>query len=319
MSRHQSFCLHKVALAAWALAWGLLAAGTAAAQGTAQTDTQVRYGPVAQASAPAPNVPAPAPLWHEDLRLRNAAIMGAEFLAVTIYGKNYWWNGDYGGGFKVSNEGFFGSETTYGGVDKLGHMFTNYANVRLFTPLFEMAGNSREDSIWLSALTSVVIFTAVEVADGFSTNHRFSPQDEVMNIAGAALGVIMEKNPALDEKFDFRFSYHKTAGTDFKPSRDYTGHRFLLVAKADGFESLRNRTLLRYLELSLGYQVHGYGQPGAEQRRDIYVGLGLNLSRLLADGVYGGRQHTTRVQRIAEMAFELYQFPTALYANFSLD
>jgi hypothetical protein len=91
------------------------------------------------------------------------------------------------------------------------------------------------------------------------------------------------------------------------------------VAKADGFDSLRNHSLLRYLELSLGYQVHGYGQPGAEHRRDIYVGLGLNLSRLLADGVYGGRQHTTRVQRAAEMAFELYQFPTALYTHFSID
>jgi hypothetical protein len=322
MPRRRTFDLRCSLRAACAVACGLVAACAAGAQDVEGVENRGGwYGPLAQAPAAEPKLPAVAPLapaWHENLRVRNAAIVGAGVVVAAIYGKNKWWHNDYSGGFKVENEGFFGKDTRYGGADKLGHMFMNYANVRLFTPLFELAGNSRSDSIWYSALSSVAIFTAIEIADGFSTSYRFSPQDEVMNIAGAALGVIMETHPGLDEKFDFRFKYNKS-GSDFNPSRDYSGHRYLIVAKADGFDSLRHVPVLRYLELSLGYQASGYQQPGAERRRDIYVGLGLNLSRLLADGVYGGQLHTTRPQRVAELAFELYQFPTALYTSFRLD
>jgi hypothetical protein len=303
--------------AACALVYGL--AATAAAQGTGQVDTHEMVGPILQAPAPGPNPPAASPAWHQDVRLRNTAIIGGATLAIAAYGKSNWWQEGFGGGFKTEDEGYFGPNTPHGGADKLGHMFFNYANVRLLTPMFELAGNSRGDSIWLSALSSAAILTAVEVADGFSKQYHFSPQDEVMNLAGAALGVIMETHPELDQKFDFRLAYRKSSQSNWKPFSDYSGQRYLLVAKADGFESLRNRPVLRYLELSVGYQARGYEEPGLERRRDVYVGLSLNLSRLMADGFYQGQLHTTPTQRTAELAFELWQFPTAVYADFKLD
>jgi hypothetical protein len=310
------------ALRPWSAACVLvcvLLAATASAQDSGYTDAREMYGPLAQATTVGPNPPAASSAWRQDVRLRNSAIIGGTALAIAAYGKSNWWQEGFGGGFKTVDEGYFGTNTPHGGADKLGHMFFNYANVRLLTPMFELAGNSRGDSIWLSALSSAAILTAVEVADGFSNQYRFSPQDEVMNLAGAALGVIMETHPDLDQKFDFRLAYRKSSQSKWRPFSDYSGQRYLLVAKADGFESLRNRPLVRYLELSVGYQARGYEEPGLERRRDVYVGLSLNLSRLMADGFYQGRMHTTPVQRTAELAFELWQFPTAVYADFKLD
>ncbi|AMO23981.1 hypothetical protein UC35_15325 [Ramlibacter tataouinensis] len=316
-------CRWKRLAAAGVMGCGLLAAGTAAAQQDANETGKLEiYGPLAQVSAPPAGVPGalPPPPWHQDLRLRNTVIIGAGALIVAAYGMSNWWQEGFSGGFKTTNEGFFGENTPHGGMDKFGHMFANYANVRAFTQVFQAAGNSRGDAIWLSALSTAAVFTAVEVADGFSNQYRFSPQDEAMNIAGAALGVILETHPELDEKFDFRLGYSKSAeSAHWKPFSDYSGQRYLLVAKADGFDALRNRPVLRYLELSLGYQARGYEHPGLEHRRDVYVGLSLNLSRVLADGFYQGKKSTTRVQRTAELAFELFQFPTAVYADFRID
>ena len=254
----------------------------------------------------------------QDLTLRNAAIIGASTAVVAAYGRAKWWDEGFGGGFKTTNEGWFGQDTAYGGTDKLGHMFSTYASVRLLTPLFETAGNSREASIRLAGWTALGIFTAIEVVDGYSKNWKFSAQDALMNLAGGVLGVMLEGHPDLDDKFDFRLAYKRSSGSSWDPFGDYSGQRYLLVTKADGFEALRRKPLLRYLEFAVGYQARGF-DPGGERRRDLYVGVSLNLARLLADGVYGGQMHTTPVQRGAERVFELLQFPTAIYSSYSLD
>jgi hypothetical protein len=253
-----------------------------------------------------------------NLPLRNAAIIGSGAAAVAAYGMSQWWSTGFGGGLKSVNEGFFGRGTPYGGADKLGHMYSDYAGVRLLTPLFEAVGNTPDASVRLAAWSTLGVMTAVEVADGFSRKYRFSPQDEVMNVAGTLLGVLLQTHPDLDEKFDFRVAYSRSPGSRFSPFGDYSGQRYLLVAKADGFASLRQNHFLRYLELGIGYQARGF-DPGGERRRDMYVGLSLNLSRLLADAVYGGQMHSTPLQRGTDRLFELVQFPAAAYVDHRLD
>lgn len=253
-----------------------------------------------------------------DLTLRNAAIIGTAGALMAAYGHRKWWSDGFGGGFTTVNEGWFGQDTPYGGTDKLGHMFTNYAGVRLLTPLFEYAGNSRESAIRLAGWTTIGIFTAVEVLDGYSRKYDFSSQDALMNVAGAVLGVVLESRPDLDDKFDFRFAYKPSSGSGFEPFGDYSGQRYLFMVKADGFGATRNVPVLRYLEFGIGYQASGF-DPGQERRRDLYFAVSLNLARVLADAGYGGRMHTTRVQRSAEKVFELIQFPTTVYARHPLD
>lgn len=268
------------------------------------------------APARAQDEPRPAPPLN--LTLRNTAIIGTAGALMAAYGHRKWWNTGFGGGFTTVDEGWFGQDTPYGGADKLGHMFSNYASVRLLTPLFEAVGNSRESAVRLAGWTTIGIFTAVEVLDGYSRKYDFSAQDAAMNVAGAALGVLLESRPDLDEKFDFRFGYKPSSGSSFSPFGDYSGQRYLFFAKADGFRATRDVPVLRYLEFGIGYQASGF-DAGGERRRDLYFAVSLNLARVLADAGYGGRMHTTRAQRGAEKVFELIQFPTAVYSRHSLD
>jgi len=254
-----------------------------------------------------------------NLQLRNTLIIGTGATLVAAYGSHNWWRSGFGGGFDTANEGWFGSGTGYGGADKLGHVYSNYAGVRLLTPLFESAGNSREASVSLAAWSTLGIYTAVEVVDGYSRRWKFSPQDAIANAAGALLGVVLETHPELDAIFDFRVDYRRSPRSpDFDPFGDYSAQKYLLVVKADGFAPLRENKALRYFEVALGYGTRGY-DTGGERHRDAYLGLSLNLTRLLADGVYEGRMHSTAFQRGTDRLFDLVQFPAIAYVRRSLD
>lgn len=253
-----------------------------------------------------------------NLALRNTLIIGTGATLFGAYGKSKWWQSGFGGGFKTTNEGWFGANAQYGGADKLGHLYSNYASMRLLTPLFESAGNSREASVALAAWTTAGIYTGIEIADGYSRRWKFSPQDAVMNVAGVVLGVALETHPELDAILDFRVDYRPSRGSGFDPFGDYSGQKYLLVVKADGFAPLRQNRFLRYLEVGVGYGARGF-DPGGERRRDVYVGLSLNLSRLLADGAYEGRMHSTPFQRGTDRLFDLVQFPTIGYVRRGLE
>jgi len=73
---------------------------------------------------------------------RNTLLIGGASLAVAVYGAENWWQGGFKGGFDAQREGWFGPETEFGGVDKLGHSYSNYVGVRLLTPIFETLGNT---------------------------------------------------------------------------------------------------------------------------------------------------------------------------------
>ncbi|MGC2048230.1 MAG: hypothetical protein WA635_06435 [Gallionella sp.] len=90
------------------------------------------------------------------------------------------------------------------------------------------------------------------------------------------------------------------------------------MIKADGFAPLREKKLLRYFEVALGYGVRGY-DTGGERRRDAYLGLSLNLARLLADGAYDGSMRSTAFQRGTDRLFDLVQFPTIAYMQRNLN
>jgi len=253
-----------------------------------------------------------------DLRLRNGLIIGAGATLVAVYGSNNWWSSGFGGGFDTVNEGWFGPDTQFGGADKLGHLYSNYAGVRLLAPLFESAGNSREASVSLAAWSALGIYTAVEIIDGYSRTWKFSPQDEIANITGALFGVAAETYPELDAIIDFRVDYRRSPrASKFDPFGDYSAQKYLLVVKADGFAPLRENKFLRYFELAFGYGTRGY-DTGGTRSRDTYLGLSLNLARLLADGAYEGRLHTTAFQRGTDRLFDLVQFPTVVYERHSL-
>lgn len=298
----------------------LFSAQSAAAGDVLQAeDSDLHFRALAAVPTAAADAGADQAATPPDLQLRNSLIIGGGATLVAAYGSYNWWDSGFGGGFDTTNESWFGAGTDFGGADKLGHLYSNYAGVRLLTPLFELAGDGREESVTLALWSTLGVYTALEVVDGYSRAWKFSPQDAIANAAGAALGYALETDPELDGIFDFRLDYRRSPNSaDFDPFGDYSAQKYLLVVKADGFAGLRDNGFLRYVEVAVGYGTRGYGGAPVHHR-DTYVGLSLNLARLLADSVYDGRMHSTSFQRGTDRLFELVQFPSIVYARRSLE
>lgn len=265
-------------------------------------------------AAPAPRLdaePQPSRPTPEQLRLRNAGLIAGGALLVGAYGMSKWWDEGFTGEFRTENEGWFGQNTKHGGADKLGHGFFAYGGTRLYAAAFEAAGNDPARAGALAFWTSLGIMTAVEVLDGYSRQYRFSGQDAVMNLAGAGLGYLMERNPGLDRLVDFRLYYRRSDGADWEPAGDYSGQTYLLVGKAAGVPALRGNSVLRYLELAVGYGTRGYQStvPGTEHQRNLYYGISLNLAEVLNRTVFRDATEKSGWQRGSELFLELIQVP----------
>ncbi len=248
---------------------------------------------------------------QEELDRRTRWLIGTGVGATYLYGLTSWWGDGFGGGFKVEREGWFGRDTQHGGHDKLGHYMFTYAGARLLTWGLESQGHSREKAIWLGATTSFVALSGVEVIDGFSKKWRFGPEDFVMNTAGAAAAVLLEHNPKLDRMFDFRIHYSPSIRQDgtrrgWEPISDYAGQTYYFVTKAEGFEALDRLDVVRYLELSLGYQARGF-ETGEERSRVTYVGVSLNVGKLLREHVL--KENSPKLRKVSDNLFEYVQFP----------
>ena len=255
-----------------------------------------------------PRVPA------DKLRWRNIAIAGGAAGLVALYGAHNWWQDGFRGSFRTVSEGWFGQNTEYGGADKLGHAFFSYVGARLLTTAFTLAGNEPQSAVTMGTLWSLGIMTGVEVLDGFSKKYRFSTEDAVMNVVGAAAGYLMERNPKLDALIDLRLHYNPSDNSNFNIGGDYSGQTYLLAVKASGVPALRSNDFLRYFELSVGYGTRGYEDPpDIERRRNLYFGITLNMSEVLRQTVFRGNAKPTTVQRVSEAFFEFIQLPgTAL-------
>lgn len=261
-----------------------------------------------------------------DLRVRNTAIIAGGAALLGGYAATSWWKDGFTRHFRVVREGGFGADTEFSGMDKLGHVYSTYFATRLLAPLFEWVGNQPADARSLAALTSWGIMSAMEIGDGFSRKYSFSPEDFAANTIGALLGYALLAQPQWDDLVDFRLGYRPSPLSRWDPPGDYAGQRFHLALKADGVPAWRDVPVLRYLEVGLAYGAPGVDTPDewnlhdfAQRRREVFIGIGVNLSRLLADFGYGGARSSTRTQRVAEQVFELVQVPNGYYRGWNID
>jgi len=257
---------------------------------------------------------------RQQLWLRNAGLIAGGSLLVGAYGMAKWWDDGFTGNFRSENEGWFGQNTKYGGADKIGHAWFSYVGARLLAQGFEAVGNESAPAQKLAFWTAFGVMTAGEVLDGYSRQYRFSKEDVVMNLAGAGFGYLMERHPDLDRLVDFRVLYRKSEGSEWEPAGDYSGQTYLFVAKASGIPALRENSVLRYFELAAGYGTRGYDiTPGAKGQRNLYFGISLNLSEVLAQTVFRGARERGAAQRSTDLFLEFIQVPgTAALAKHQL-
>jgi hypothetical protein len=194
--------------------------------------------------------------------------------------------GEWGWGktnFHVTQEGWFGKNTEYGGIDKLGHAYSAHLMSDYITWRLRTAGYNGYESSVTAAILSGIAFAGVELGDGFS-HYGASPEDWIASASGIAFSFLRNTVPGLQDKIDFRMQYVPTThGRDFVGAGDYDGKKFLLAWKLGGFDAFKD-TPLRYLEIHTGYYTRGYiGTVSGSQTgtRTAYVGLGLNLTELL--------------------------------------
>ena len=173
------------------------------------------------------------------------------------------------------SEGWFGNDTDDGGADKLGHIYTSYVASHGLSALYEGWCFSKHDAGLYGALSSFAVLGFMELGDSFS-DYGFSREDFWMNALGSAAGYYLYENTDLARKIDIRWEYglHPT-GSDF--TTDYENSKYLLAVKFNGFEATRS-SFLKYLELHLGYYARGFYDPAINKERNLYIGLGINLT-----------------------------------------
>lgn len=178
---------------------------------------------------------------------------------------------------KTGDEGWFSENTKNGGMDKLGHFYSSYALSHILAAIYEDSGYSNRQGGALGALSSFGLASWIEFGDSFS-DYGFSYEDCIMNLMGSMAGYVLYTCPALSEKIDFRIEYSPEFDkADF--ITDYENQKFLMALKFDGFDFARQNHL-KYLELHLGYYTKGYARNNSNRERNIYVGIGINISGL---------------------------------------
>ena len=214
------------------------------------------------------------------------ALVGGALIAVGI--RDWDWGGS---NFEFIDEGWFGSNTRHGGMDKIGHAFSTYVIADILTDRIRANASDPTGAQITGALLAFGIMGAGEAVDGFTGKHRFSREDIIANAAGAAFSILRNSIPGLREKLDFRVMYtpasYERPGitpSEFSFIPPYERQRYIMALKGSGFEALKS-TPLRYLELHGGFDARGFGdkerQLGYPVERTFYAGIGLNLNEIL--------------------------------------
>ncbi|MER2491573.1 DUF2279 domain-containing protein [Catenovulum sediminis] len=220
--------------------------------------------------------------WHASEE--NWLEIGALFGGITYLGLKEW---DWGSSkFKFNGEGWFGMDTGSGGADKLGHLYSTYAMSEFLSHRMMDKGYSAQSSALYSVYAASALMLYVEVFDGYSGDHGFSYQDLVANTVGAGVSYFKTIYPhTLGDTLDLRIEYSPSKGMEgFHPVTDYSGMKYLAVAKLNGIDALK-KTPLRFFELQLGYFTRGFAKndrPFTDYRTtETFVGISINLDELL--------------------------------------
>jgi len=232
--------------------------------------------------------PAPAsPASNEEqaqLNERYLKLNMAANAALLTWGLFMW---DYGENAPHANsEGWFGLDTKHGGADKTGHVYVAYLFGRGSAELYMDWGFGREEAALRGLLTSLTLTTVMEVGDSFS-DYGLSPQDLIANAVGMGFGYLLTIYPSAGKFVDLRVEY-LPKGVDNDPTTDYEHMKHLAAFKLSGFDALKG-SWLRFVEFHLGYYTRNFSGPSkGDEERNIYAGIGINLSELFAPTGYGG-------------------------------
>ena len=181
--------------------------------------------------------------YSADIASQHIGTLSVEIAALAAVGitvgVNQWGWGETN--FHVTKEGWFGKNTTYGGIDKLGHAWSAQVMSDYITWRLRSTGYNGDESSVTAALLTGIAFAGVELGDGFS-HYGASSEDMIASASGIAFSFLRNTVPGLHDKVDFRMQYVPSGHGDFVGIGDYDGKKFLLAWKLGGFEAFKDRT-----------------------------------------------------------------------------
>jgi len=225
--------------------------------------------------------------WYENLSKEKKALLMNAVAGASIltWGALTWDYGEESPHFQ--GDGWFEKNSPEGGADKTGHAYSAYALSHLFYYQYRRWGYDQKQAITFGCLSSLGVTTLMEIGDSFS-EYGFSYQDALFNVVGVAIGYGMVKYPEVARKVDFRVEYDPFREGEHKGDflTDYERLKYILAVKMDGFDTAKD-TYLKFFELQVGYSARGYEDYDEDagehdsRRRKIYVGVGLNIGKLV--------------------------------------
>lgn len=192
--------------------------------------------------------------------------------------------------YPQSNFHSFNDISEWKGIDKIGHMYSAYAESKASMELWRWTGIDRKKRIWLGGMSGAFYQTVIETLDGFSSEWGWSWGDFSANILGS--GMLVAQELAWDEqRIQFKFSFHHKTYND--PSliqrsnkifgnstaerflKDYNGQTYWLSANLKSFFPKSN--LPAWLMVSVGTGAEG--MFGANENIGKDANGNINFSR----------------------------------------
>ena len=194
------------------------------------------------------------------------------------------------------SENWFGNNTKSGGTDKLGHLYSSYVTTHGISNLYEFWCINKKDAALYGALSSLAILGYMEVGDSFS-DFGFSKEDMIANGVGVLFGYYTYRYPHISNIIDLRWEYKPNSNSeDF--ITDYENSKYFLALKLNGFDFFRD-SFLKHIEFHAGYYTRGFDDLAATKERNVFFGIGINLTDLF-------RRHSYKKTSIL---LKYYQIP----------
>jgi uncharacterized protein YfiM (DUF2279 family) len=165
---------------------------------------------------------------------------------------------------------FFNDNDGWLQVDKAGHVFSAYTAGRMGKELWQWAGLSRKQRIWIGGLSGTAFLTTIEILDGFSSGWGFSIGDLSADLAGSGLFIAQElmwNEQRMQVKFSFHRNNYNDPSLDIRADqmfghrtiermlKDYNGQTYWLSFNLKSFYKKSN--LPPWLNISIGYGADG--------------------------------------------------------------
>jgi len=216
-------------------------------------------------------------------------------------------------------------------MDKIGHVYSAYAESKASMELWRWTGIDRKKRIWIGGMSGAIYQTTIEILDGFSAEWGWSWGDFAANITGSGMLVAQElawdkqriqmkwsfhrkryNNPTLNERSDELFG--KSNPERFL--KDYNGQTYWLSTTLKDF--FPKSKLPAWLQISVGTGAEGmfggynntakddlgnitFDRPDIKRYRQWYLAPDIDLTRIKTN---------KKGIKLALQVLNIFKFPT---------